>query len=301
MNTVIFYDRDPDGLAAAITVALHQGVQYSDGKFWGPNFEFRPAIRYEGPNLEGIDKETTVYVVDFCYKGKFIASLCAQAKEVVVLDHHGESTDNDLDGFTADNLIVVNDTKHAACVVAWMFLNEADDEYTPSILKFIEDMDLWKWALPNSSLVSAYLDSVEPSIEAYFPLISGEMSLGDVLDRGQAVLDYKNKTMDILEKQAVLMDIAGYKVPAVNCSDPSIVSYLGNRLAKDQPFAATWYLQPNGKLKFSIRSITGEGLPGISVREVAQKFGGGGHPNASGFKVDKLFPFEVIKDSEVSR
>lgn len=292
MNTAIFYDRDPDGIAAAIAVALY----VDDG-----DTEFRPAIRYEGPDLEGITKETTVYIVDFCYKGKFMGPLCEAAKEVVVLDHHGQSTVNDLDGFEAENLIVVNDPKHAACVVAWSFLNEADPDDAPSILQFIQDMDLWTWKLPNSTIVSAFLDSVEPSIEAYTPFISGEMSLGDVLDKGQAVLDYKNKTMDILEKQAVLMEIGGFKVPAVNCSDPSIVSYLGNRLAKDQPFAATFYLQPNGKWKFSLRSITGEGLPGVSVRDVASQYGGGGHPNASGLKVDKLFPFELIKECEVSR
>lgn len=295
MKTVVFYDRDPDGIAAALVVGQYREERH------GEEVIYRPAIRYEGPDLEGIDKDTTVFIVDFCYKGKFMGPLCEAALEVVVLDHHGESTTKDLDGFTADNLIVVNDPAHAACVVAYSFVWECDPYAAPSILLFIEDMDLWKWEMPNSDLVSAYLDSVEPSIEAYAPFIRGDMTLGDVLDEGAAVKRYKDKTMDILEKQAVLMEIAGYKVPAVNCSDPSIVSYLGNRLAQGQPFAATYYLQPNGKWKFSVRSITGEGLPGVSVRDVAQKFGGGGHPNASGFKVDRLFSFEVIEQSEVTR
>jgi oligoribonuclease NrnB/cAMP/cGMP phosphodiesterase (DHH superfamily) len=150
--------------------------------------------------------------------------------------------------------------------------------------------------------MSAFLDSVQPNIESYMPFITGKISLDNVLELGQAVLNYKNKTMDILEAQAVLMNIAGHKVPAVNCSDPSIVSYLGNRLAKNQPFAATFYLQPNGLWKFSIRSITNETNPkGISVREIAQEFGGGGHENASGFKVDRLFPFELMEENKAHR
>jgi len=287
-DIVIFYDRDPDGIAAAITVARH---------YTGKSIAYHPAIRYQGPNMDDIGPNTIVFIVDFCYKKKFMEPLCKTAEQVIVLDHHGESTDNDLEGFSADNLTVVNDNKHAACVVAWSFMNFEDANNAPSILQFIQDMDLWTWKLPNSKIVSAFLDSVEPSIEAYWPFLTGEMSLEDVLVQGEAILAYKNKTMDILEKQAVLMEIAGYKVPAVNCSDPSIVSYLGNRLSQGYPFAATYYRQPNLKWKFSIRSVAN----GLNVRKIAERFGGGGHERASGFKVDTLFRAEKMDSSELVR
>jgi oligoribonuclease NrnB/cAMP/cGMP phosphodiesterase (DHH superfamily) len=295
MKLLILYDCDPDGLAAACVIGnAYKGVSDS--------IEYQRAIRYQGPDLSNIDEETVVHIVDFCYKKEHMKSLCDKAFMVTVIDHHGESTLNDLDGFEAKNLTIINNTSHAACVLAWVYISNNTPDQAPDILKYIEDMDLWEWKLDNSGIMSAFLDSVQPNIESYMPFITGKISLDNVLELGQAVLNYKNKTMDILEAQAVLMNIAGHKVPAVNCSDPSIVSYLGNRLAKNQPFAATFYLQPNGLWKFSIRSITNETNPkGISVREIAQEFGGGGHENASGFKVDRLFPFELMEENKAHR
>lgn len=296
MNALIIHDNDPDGIAAAITVGHSLSLKVDCPE----HIEYVKAVRYQEPDWEKIDKDTEIYIVDFNYNAEITKKLCEVASQVVVIDHHKTAREELTGLYEIKNLSLFILLDHAACVAAWIYFN-GDESDPPSILHFIEDMDLWRWKLPNSALVSAFLDSVKPDINTYWPFITGKTALGDVLDAGQAVLNYKNKTIEILTKQAVLMEIGGHKVHAVNCADPSLVSYLGNVLAKDQPFGATFYLQPNGLWKFSIRSIIGEDLPGVDVSEVAKIYGGGGHNQASGFKVDTLFPFKIIKDAVVSR
>ena len=54
----------------------------------------------------------------------------------------------------------------------------------------------------------------------------------------------------------------------------------GHEMAKGRPFAACYWDTPEGRV-FSLRSND----EGIDVSEVAKQYGGGGHRNASGFRV----------------
>ncbi len=75
------------------------------------------------------------------------------------------------------------------------------------------------------------------------------------------------------------MEIGGHVVPVANL--PYVFSSdAGHLMAKGKPFAACYYDTPTGR-EFSLRS-TDEGL---DVSEIAKMYGGGGHRNASGFRV----------------
>jgi oligoribonuclease NrnB/cAMP/cGMP phosphodiesterase (DHH superfamily) len=76
------------------------------------------------------------------------------------------------------------------------------------------------------------------------------------------------------------MDIAGNNVPVLNA--PYFWSPdAGHIMAQGEPFAACYWDVANGERVFSLRSAD----DGVDVSEIAKKFGGGGHPHASGFKV----------------
>jgi oligoribonuclease NrnB/cAMP/cGMP phosphodiesterase (DHH superfamily) len=240
--------------------------------------------------LESINGETTVVIIDFSYSVEQTREIASKAEQVIVLDHHQTALE-EFHNVGILNTIILIETNKAACRVVWDFYNP--DTIPPFHIDYVEDMDLWLWEQPFSDEVNAYLSSIDSTIEAWRE--ATEEQWGDVREKGSAVVQYRNKTMDILEKQKVIMRIGSYQVPAVNCADPAMVSYLGNRLANKQPFGATFHMQANGKWKFSLRSITGEINPvGINVRKVAEQFGGGGHDNSAGFTVNKLFPFKTI-------
>ena len=64
----------------------------------------------------------------------------------------------------------------------------------------------------------------------------------------------------------------------------------GHELGKGRPFAACYWDTPDGRV-FSLRSSA----DGADVSEVAKQYGGGGHRNASGFRVSfaEAAAFEV--------
>ena len=292
-RALIIYDADPDGIAAGVVVGQH--IE----KDMGIPVSYERGIRYSPPPYDKIDKSTGVIIVDFSYDFAELSNICAVAHHVTLIDHHQSAKDTlrpqEID--SCPNLDVTINTSKAACVLAWEYCHEAP---VPEILYYIQDQDLWTWRLPNSRIINATLGSY-PMMPAVWEKVL-KMPLQKLLEEGTAIDRYQEKLLGILINSAVLMEIGGHKVKAVNCADPSVVSELGNRLAQNAPFGATFYLQPSGLYKFSIRSVTGEENPiGVEVHEIAKLYGGGGHPNASGFKVSSLFPFEVIPEMEANR
>ncbi len=75
------------------------------------------------------------------------------------------------------------------------------------------------------------------------------------------------------------MVIGGHRVPVANLPY-TMSSDAGHELAKGRPFAACYWDTPEGRV-FSLRSSD----DGMDVAEVAKQYGGGGHRNASGFRV----------------
>jgi uncharacterized protein len=75
------------------------------------------------------------------------------------------------------------------------------------------------------------------------------------------------------------MQIGGYNVPIANL--PSVfTSDAGHELAQGEAFGGCYWDTPRGRV-FSLRSTDS----GIDVSEIAKLYGGGGHRNASGFRV----------------
>lgn len=293
-KVLIIHDIDPDGLLSAVILGKFYD-EIADLEELHIPIEYVRAIRYEDPPYELMDENSVVFIVDFNYDKEQVKKIAGMSKRVVTLDHHKTALE-ELAGLDLPNVQTKIEIDKAACRVVWEYCFPYMD--SPWQVDYVEDMDLWKWQQPHSKEINSYLSTIDTTVPEWEALL--QSPLGDVKEKGFAVWQYKRKTMNILEKFKMLMKIGDYWVPAINCSDPSIVSYLGNRLAHNVPFGATFYLQGNGKWKFSLRSVMGEGLPGVDVSEVAKQFGGGGHKEAAGFKIDSLFEskkIEYVKNS----
>ena len=109
-----------------------------------------------------------------------------------------------------------------------------------------------------------------------------------MVEMGSTILNYQNKIRDdaVVEGKVGWVDIAGHRVPCVNTT--ILVSEVAGCLAEtysDAPFGAIFFVLNTGEVVYSLRS-RGE----FDVSEVAKQYGGGGHKNAAGFKIDKLLP-----------
>lgn len=191
--------------------------------------------------------------------------MAKDAASLVVLDHHitAEQT-------LADLPYAYFDLKKSGAVLAWEW---AHDEPAPWLLRYIQDKDLWNWALPNSREISAALASYPFNFALWSSFEQPELER-----EGRAILRYENELVTKLASHATLVQFEGAIIPAVHSA--ALTSQIGERLSADHPFCLIWH-DRNGRRYYSMRSRE----DGTDVGTIAASFGGGGHTHAAGFSV----------------
>jgi len=219
-----------------------------------------------------------VYMVDFSYPADLTMSIIDEAKYVCVIDHHKTAFER-LSNIIHANFKLIYDVDKSGAMLAWEFLNGRMEP--PELLKYVQDRDLWTKKLPNCDAVAMALFAHTYDFEKYEYLMK-ECPINTLIMEGWAILRKFEKDLEELLGQVVrMMDIGGHVVPVANL--PYMYASEGaTRLAKGFPFAATYYDTDTNRV-FSLRSTP----EGMDVSQIASAYGGGGHRNASGFKVPR--------------
>lgn len=228
----------------------------------------------EPPDVAGRD----VCILDFSYDRTVMEEIIAQARQVVLLDHH-KTAEEELRELSSPKATICFDQKHSGGWMAWCWF--IPHMWPTWLVGYTEDRDLWRWALPDSRAVSAWLASVPWTFEAwddYARIQTDSEKWKAIVREGEAILRYQDRQVERLCKQATEVPIGGHKVLAVNTS--TNISEVAEKLAEGRPFGAAWFVRADGKRVWSLRSTP----KGIDVSEVARAFGGGGHRNAAGFE-----------------
>lgn len=283
----IYHGNCLDGFAAAWVVRKAFGEK---------NVEF-VAGTYQQDPPDVTDRD--VILVDFSYKRDVIKQMMTKCKSLVVIDHHKTAAEDlaDLDvearpGDSTPNLCF--DLEKSGAMLAWIFFF-GDDE-PPALIKYIQDRDLWQFKLPGTREVHMALASHPYDFKVWDLLMN--MSIPDLYADGHAIERKHNK--DVKELLAVAkrrLVIDGVNVPAAS-APYYMASDAGHILGQGEPFSATYYDVADGRV-FSLRSAE----DGVDVAAVAQKFGGGGHKHAAGFKVslEVAMSFEVESEWTFTR
>ena len=243
------------------------GARFAAEQALGDKAEYIPVSYKDGPPQ--LPADAKVAIVDFSYPREQLLEFKSKVAGMVVLDHH-EKARQQLEGLP----FVVFEQSSAGAGLSWAYFNP--DQPQPDILKYVEDRDLWKFNLDKSREVSAALGSYEMDTKTW-----ENLDVNNLKTEGTAIQRYKQQLVDGAADRAVMGTVAGHKVPMTQCI-PEIRSEVGEALrAKypDAPFAAVSYVE-NGKKQWSLRSQDG----GFDVNAVANKFGGGGHKAAAGFR-----------------
>ncbi|OZY33045.1 phosphohydrolase [Pseudomonas lundensis] len=290
----IYHGNCADGFGAAWVVR----------KALGSDVEFVAGIYgQEPPDVAGKD----VVIVDFSYKYDILAALARKANSVIVLDHH-KSAAEDLARFESFHAGVEEDTRRddGATLLGWktahVMANSQNgptiaccfdmnrsgamlawDHYFPNqeppqLLRHIEDRDLWLFKLEGTREIQANLFSYPYDFEVWDQLVAADVLT--LVSDGAAIERKHHK--DVAELVGVTkrrLKIGGFDVPVASLPY-TLTSDAGHLMAQDEPFAACYWDTPTGRV-FSLRSTD----EGIDVSEIASQYGGGGHRNASGFRV----------------
>ncbi len=263
---VIFHANCLDGFGSAYSAYAYFKLKQ------GVDAEYLPASHGDAaPDVSG----RTVYILDYAYKRPAMEQLCSQAKKVVVLDHHITAKES-LAGLDQQfsNLELILDMERSGAMISWEYFHE---EPAPKLIACIQDRDLWRWNVPDSMDVNTGLMSHPFSFEAWHQAATDQHAWQKLVDEGNAINRFRAQMVAQHKRAAIMGEIAGIKVPIVNCPR-AIVSELVGELAEGQPFAAG-YSDKGTRRSWSLRSAQG----GEDVAKIAEKFGGGGHKNAAGF------------------
>ncbi|HEY3997494.1 MAG TPA: phosphoesterase [Candidatus Xenobia bacterium] len=257
--THVLYHADcPDGFGAAWAAWRRRGDQA----------QYQPVKHHEPPPT--LPAQAKVLLVDFAYPRTELLKLKSEVGLLAVLDHH-ESSQKDLQGLDFAHF----DMTHSGARLSWDWFHP--DAPVPTLVDYIEDRDLWRWLLPNSRDITNGLNSYPQDFSVWTRLAQ---NMAELKLEGAAITRFQDRMIDIAVKAARVLDIGGLKVPTTNCTSP-LTSEVGNKLIElypDAPCVAVYSDAP-GSRNWSLRS-----KGSFNVSELAARFGGGGHRNASGFR-----------------
>ncbi|XP_074263207.1 uncharacterized protein LOC141586011 [Silene latifolia] len=315
---VLYHYPCPDGVFAALAAHLYFSATSSPVSFF-PNTVYSP-IRVDQLPLKEISH---VYLLDFVGPTGFVQDLSSKVKKVIILDHHKTALET-LGGETSlsKNVAQVIDMNRSGATIAHDYFKQklseeignnhelalAEFERMRKMYEYIEDVDLWRWRLENSKAFSSGMK--DSNIEFNFnenPSVFNQLlalNLDDVIKQGMVSLSHKQKLITEALEQSFVISLGDKDIGcclAVNADEAlsEMRSELGHQLAcksRDQNLrgiGAVVYRVPelgnDQMLKISLRSVDTE-----DTTLVSQKYGGGGHRNASSFMLSTA-EFEAWK------
>jgi len=248
VKRICFYHAGcPDGLGAALAVKRAWSDLDSE------EVRFAPHGHDDFIRPDAVRGALLVYV-DIAPPNAVLREIGHSANKIVVLDHHASSKRR----FEDDPTLAAEmedlghefhfDLSHSGAMLAWKYFHP--DTPAPDLLRYIEDQDLWNWE--------------------------------QLIREGEPLVRANEAEVERAVKSAHAVYLGEERIEAVNCTTQTR-SAVGHELAARAQFDQPWglvYRLTGKKVMISIYSI-GD----LDVSVVAARYGGGGHPNASGFSI----------------
>lgn len=303
-------------------VIYHAGCRDGFAAAWAarkalPGAELFPAAYGTEPPYD-LAKGREVIVADFCYSREQMLAL-AERCTLSVYDHH-KTAQAALDGFAEelDQLGVLHgpivfDMERSGAGIVWDELmpganfacvechghlhgHKSHDPgclaRAPWLIRYVEDRDLWRFALPDSREVNACIATLPyglPENLSVWDEASETVSLQDAVSAGRIALRAQDNYVTAVCANALWRFVPGsglptvntWKVPSVNAPQHEISEVLERLLALNPqaPFVHGWWQRADGIYTHSLRS-RGD----FDVSAVAKRMGGGGHKAAAGYQ-----------------
>lgn len=268
----IYHAGCPDGFGAAWAVR----------KGWGDDTVFI-ARGHEDPLRADAFTGDQVLFADIAPPPECYRPLADAVGELVVLDHHVSARDRfeavpglarelDQEGHS-----VHFDLGHSGAMLAWRHF--FPDDAPPPLLDYVEDQDLWNWALPQSREVNAAIASHPRSFASWDSLAA--RAVAELAGEGAPILRMQLREVERALQTAHPVTIGPHRLEAVNSryQRAEIGHELASRAAYGAPCGAVYRLTAR-RVDVSVYSV-GD----FDVAALAGLFGGGGHRSAAGFSV----------------
>lgn len=283
-DTIVFYHGNcPDGFGAA----------YAAWKKFGDAAAYVPLSRGDDPLPDVTGKD--LYFLDFVYEKGVMDEIAQKAKSLVALDHHAgvRAVTESFPGSIFDN-------DRSGASLAWRYFHP--ETPLPKLLAHVEDDDLFRFALPDTRAVISYL-SVRPydfhAWDELCDILDDPEQSEILLQKMRAYAEYFELLAEFAAEHAKLVEFEGHKIYFATAHPfKPMKSLVGNLLARRRgPFALVVAAHPKG---YGV-SIRGDGT--VDVSAIAQKYGGNGHKDSSGFLIpaNGPVPWTLVESDEDPR
>lgn len=278
---IIYHGGCPDGVVGA----------YAAWKKFGDKADYIP-VRHGNPPPMHLDGKE-LYFVDFCYPKPAMDELARIAKSVTVLDHHEGIRE------VAEQYSGIFDANRSGASIAWGYFHPK--VRIPKLVSYIEDGDLYKFALPNSRNILAYIYSSPFQVFEHLDVLARELEdeeeLARIVNAGAFFEQHHEHIVEQRAQHAELVRFEGHECYLVGTTG-EFASDVGHRLYElKPPFSIMLSADAKG-LRVSLR---GDGS--VDLAAIAKKYGGNGHPGAAGFRIKygNPVPWESIENDEDTR
>lgn len=289
VDVVIYHDNCTDGFTAAMIAWMMHGE----------NITFIPKGYKRTKSTDDLLTITdkNILVLDFALDGEILEELL-KTNNVLILDHHHSAKDKLIPKFEEHAYF---DMSRSGAYITWLYFNRIfleDDEsgeYTkllentgmiPLFIRYVSDIDLWNFTLPNSRELKAYLYNILPFVfYEYYKLLDQNM-INLAISYGGILYNQEKMKIDHVVEKALIAEHPKFRYSIVN--SPELISDIGAAIANGVDFSVVWYVvtgktiqNPDKKsIKASIRVSNDSKFDAASF---AKKMGGGGHLKSSAF------------------
>ena len=245
--------------------------------------------------------------------------------QIVVLDHHKtakEAIEKLDEEFAGKNIQFYFNLKYSGAVLSYLYFKvyfkkleefPKDDSVldyivktqVPTWIKMVHDRDLWQWKYKNTKFFTTALfskisgsknnntnatnnNNVPAELKIMCKINPSKAESVEILIKTGKVMSeqYENQIQSIIDERGYfevdLLGVGAIRGYAVNANN-LFSSELGSKLCRlddEHKYAITFAFMEKNRVKCSIRSTDDYDCSGI-----AKYFGGGGHPQASGFNL----------------
>ncbi|MBS1142237.1 MAG: Phosphoesterase [Proteobacteria bacterium] len=308
------------------------GAAYAAWRLFGDAAIYRPmhhGERWEMADIAG----HSVFILDFSFPPDVLEKMATLAKSVIQIDHHASALHAWAGRLTASKnsqqchqhptlpLLVIFDLEKSGARLAWEHFHP--DTPPPLAILHIEEQDMWRFVLPGTRPFCRALRLLPFDLHIWHQLVidtadDTTQRYGELILQGTAIEQFfqreierlaqsnlrtavrtRGEPVDSLQAQRHGQEIVtdgdsawlAIRGVAIN-SNALFASELGNSLAEQSgTYGLIWHFSGDGEIKASLRS-KGKTL---DVSLIATRYGGGGHPNAAGFRMPaKQFFSEVL-------
>lgn len=273
MRRVCFYHAGcPDGFGAA----------WAMWRAWGETASYVPR-GHDDAVRPGRYKGALVVFADIATDNETLRTLGEDANRLIVLDHHVSAlrrfeADPDLGKTLRSRGHEIHfDVSRSGAILAWNRFHP--DVPAPDLLRYVEDQDLWRFALPASEAVNAAIASHPRTFEAWEAL--AKTPIEQLAADGEPILRAQRMEIERTLRNAHFIRVEDLRIEAVNAVH--LRSQIGHQLAlrvTSGPAYGAVYRILGRRVDVSLYSVGT-----FDVAALAARFGGGGHRNAAGFTV----------------